>query len=545
MCVSSNLSKRAYLDVRKTAREKAKTEIFPSYAKVLLARKECYPSEDSMVFTDMSAKLSLQGLLDHTARRLIADLSVNAHEAHLHYKWGFDGATSQSVYKQAIREEDESAEESLFCTTLVPLQLTADGQPVWTNPAPSSTRLCRPIQIQYARETAALCREERDRVQEEISRLQSTAAVSATGAEVAVTHSMQLTMIDGKAANAVSGTKSSMVCSLCGAKPREMNDISRIITRPVQGDLQLGLSTMHAWIRAFECILHISYRLEVKVWAVTGDARKAAVRQRKKAVQERFRRQLGLVVDQPLAGGSGTSNDGNTARRAFADPEKFSAVTEVDFLLIQRLATILTALQTTEAVSSERYAEYALETARIFVDRYPWFYMPASLHRLLIHGSDVISSLLLPIGMYSEEVQESRNKHNRQFRLHHARKTSRVDTITDQFHYLLVTSDPKISKIIVEKEKKGQRRRRKTAGKHLLDISHLVQQPDINNINDNDDTDDSESDAGSDYEEEEPACVPADLNNNLLQSAYVVAEEPPRDELDGDITLPDYYGAEQ
>ena len=416
---------------------------------------------------------------------------------------------------------------------LVPLQLTADGQPVWTNPAPSSTRLCRPIQIQYARETPVLCREERDRVQE-ISRLQATATVSATGAEVAVTHSMQLTMIDGKAANAVTGTKSSMVCSLCGAKPREMNDISRVITRPVQGDLQLGLSTMHAWIRAFECILHI-YRLEVKVWAVTGDAMKAAVRERKKVVQQRFRRQLGLVVDQPRAGGSGTSNDGNTARRAFADPERFSAVTGVDVLLIRRFATILSALQTTEVVNAERYAEYALETAQMFVDKYPWYYMPASIHKLLIHGSDVISSLLLPIGMYSEEVQESRDKQNREFRLHHARKTSRVDTITDQLHYLLITSDPRITKLIVEKERKRRRRRRQTAEKKLSDISHLLQQHDGNNNDEDTEESESESVAGSDDDEEQPACAPADRESDL----------PPPAEAEGNVSLPEYYGAEQ
>ena len=251
MCVSANLNQLAYLEVRKTAREKAKTEIFPSYTEVLQARKKCYPSADSMLFADMSAKVRLQDLLDPTTRRLIADFPLDAHEGHLHYKWGFDGATGQSIYKQAIEEEDEPAQESLFCTTLVPLQLTVNGRPVWANPAPCSTRVCRPIHIQYARETPALCRDERNRVQEEVSRLQPTAAVSATGAEVSVptandTYSLQLTMIDGKAANAVTGTKSSIVCSLCGAKPREMNDISRVIACPVQGDLQLGLSTLHA-----------------------------------------------------------------------------------------------------------------------------------------------------------------------------------------------------------------------------------------------------------------------------------------------------------
>ena len=47
---------------------------------------------------------------------------------------------------------------------------------------------------------------------------------------------------------------------------------------------------------------------------------------------------------------------------------------------------------------------------------------------------------MLPIGMTSEEALESRNKDNKQFRLHHARKDSRSHTTEDQFHYLFITS---------------------------------------------------------------------------------------------------------
>ena len=110
--------------------------------------------------------------------------------------------------------------------------------------------------------------------------------------------------------------------------------------------------------------------------------------------------------------------------------------------MIKRLAVILNPLQSLEQVDSERFGKYAMETAEMLVLHYPWFYMPASIHKLLIHGATVIETLLLPIGMYSEEVQESRNKHNREYRLKHARKTSRENTMIGQYHHLLVTSDP-------------------------------------------------------------------------------------------------------
>lgn len=31
---------------------------------------------------------------------------------------------------------------------------------------------------------------------------------------------------------------------------------------------QMGLSSLHAWIQLFVCILHISYRLNIKSWQI-------------------------------------------------------------------------------------------------------------------------------------------------------------------------------------------------------------------------------------------------------------------------------------
>ena len=39
--------------------------------------------------------------------------------------------------------------------------------------------------------------------------------------------------------------------------------------------------------------------------------------------------------------------------------------------------------------------------------------MPQSLHKILIHGPEIIESLVLPIDLSSEETQESRNKDSR------------------------------------------------------------------------------------------------------------------------------------
>lgn len=57
--------------------------------------------------------------------------------------------------------------------------------------------------------------------------------------------------------------------------------------------------------------------------------------------------------------------------------------------------------------------------------------MPASVHKILLHGSSVISAALLPIGQMSEEAQEARNKDIKSIRENYSRKCSRIKTNED------------------------------------------------------------------------------------------------------------------
>ena len=50
--------------------------------------------------------------------------------------------------------------------------------------------------------------------------------------------------------------------------------------------------------------------------------------------------------------------------------------------------------------------------------------MPSSVHKILILGVDIKNNVSIPIGMMSEEAQESRNKDLRNFREHHMGKIS-------------------------------------------------------------------------------------------------------------------------
>lgn len=73
--------------------------------------------------------------------------------------------------------------------------------------------------------------------------------------------------------------------------------------------------------------------------------------------------------------------------------------------------------------------------------------MPVTVHKVLMHGKDIMDAAVLPIGMLSEEAEEARNKDYRKYRLMFSRKCDRISTNTDVFNGLLITSDPYISSI--------------------------------------------------------------------------------------------------
>ncbi|XP_071579803.1 uncharacterized protein [Temnothorax nylanderi] len=123
---------------------------------------------------------------------------------------------------------------------------------------------------------------------------------------------------------------------------------------------------------------------------------------------------LGLIVDKPKTGSSGNTNDGNTARRAFKNADIFADCLQIDHRLL-------------------------------YVSLYPWFPMPSTIHKILIHSGDIIRHSGLPVGMFGEEASESRNKDYRHFRLSHSRHFSRKTNLEDLFYRVMDTSDPIVS----------------------------------------------------------------------------------------------------
>ena len=80
---------------------------------------------------------------------------------------------------------------------------------------------------------------------------------------------------------------------------------------------------------------------------------------------DRLHSELGILVDS-VKHGSGSTNDGNTARRFFANPSVVSEITNFNKELLERFAVVLDTLPCGYEVDSSKFLEYCLQTARLY-----------------------------------------------------------------------------------------------------------------------------------------------------------------------------------
>lgn len=213
-----------------------------------------------------------------------------------------------------------------------------------------------------------------------------------------------------------------------------------------------GISPLHAWIRSLECFIHISYKLEIRKWRAVTAEDKHSVARRKSIIQQRFRSEVGVLLDMPKQS-SGNTNTGNTARTFFRNAKKSAEITGINENLIFQMCVILEALSCDYEIDSQKFEQYATETKNLYLEHYFWYPMPASLHKILIHSKDIIETCILPLGQLAEEAQEASNKEYRRNREHFSRKTSRIDTNRDVLNRFLISSDPMLSSNSISKSR--------------------------------------------------------------------------------------------
>ncbi|CAG9840685.1 unnamed protein product [Diabrotica balteata] len=421
-------------------------------------KKQCYPPTDCIKVSSTCAESSLQSLIDNTVYRLSVGLekilcSLNDNERKslkIICKWGCDGS-QQARYKQKF-DDDAATDAHIFLSSFVPLRIVCGKKGkkvIWQNPIPSSPRYCRPIRFSFVKETVDVTNEEISYVEESAKNLTHTKVVL-NGNTFMFDHVFKMTMIDGKVCNAATNTKSTSRCYICGATSKDFNNLNKKLSTSSKA-IEFGLSVLHARIRMLESVLHLAYKLPIKKYGEkrTDEEKKIEVLT-KKYIQERFRKETGLLIDMPKAN-FGNTNDGNTSRRFFENPQLAADITKVNFELIYRLKIILETISSGHKIDVQQFDDYSKATAKLYVDLYGWHPMTPTMHKILVHGAEIIENALLPIGQLSEEAAEAKNKHFRLYRENYARKFSREECNLDIFNRLLLTSDPLLTILISKK----------------------------------------------------------------------------------------------
>ena len=261
-------------------------------------------------------------------------------------------------------------------------------------------------------------------------------------------------MVDGKVVSALTN-KNTTQCTICDKGSSEMarNDGPFTVVSPER--LEFGASPLHFGLRTFEALLHIGYKQDVKTFRAKKED-KQTVEDRTVAVKEAFKRELGLVVDQRREGGFGTTNTGNVVRKAFANAEKTAAICGVSTMLVSNLDVIRRTLASGQDIDPEKFHSFCKETLDEYMTSAKWYNIPPTLHKVLVHGKEIIKATPMPVGWTSEEGSKSNTKFAHRFHTNHTRKTSQEDTMSDLFNRLMDISDPVV--VSYSKEKKKQQK---------------------------------------------------------------------------------------
>jgi len=141
--------------------------------------------------------------------------------------------------------------------------------------------------------------------------------------------------------------------------------------------------------------------------------------------------------------------------------------------------------------------------------------MSATVHKVLMHGYQIIEASILPLGVLGENASEARNKYYKSDRRLHARKSSRQNNMAVVFHRAMDSSDPLVSSIYLTKRLVQQNKLPLPADViQLLESPNLLYSCNMNNNNNVPDFNTSNSDSDSDSDSENPFSIEIDVEDD-------------------------------
>jgi len=147
-------------------------------------------------------------------------------------------------------------------------------------------------------------------------------------------------------------------------------------------------------------------------------------------------------------------------------------------------------------INSEKFKDFCANVFVAYQKKYPWYPMSPTVHKVLVHGYQIIDTCLVPVGCLGEHASESRNKLYKSDRRGHAKKCSRLDNITDVFNRSMDTSDPLLSSTYLKERPNTIKKKTIPA-----EVISLLQAPHLEIQCENDDPDSTQNSSDEDYDE--------------------------------------------
>lgn len=183
-------------------------------------------------------------------------------------------------------------------------------------------------------------------------------------------------MVDGKAANAIVNNRNTHACPLCvpGVDPR------------------VGPAFFHSRLNVVEWLIRVAAQKQVAGHpAQANSAVVAKAREMANQLEDVFK----MNINRPKIGGSGSSNNGNMARRLLDDPDNFSRILGINKELVEKLRLISCLALSSSKLDARKVEDLYNEVVKLVTDEFKFVKrLPPSLHKYS-HMPEFIERLVI------------------------------------------------------------------------------------------------------------------------------------------------------
>lgn len=183
-------------------------------------------------------------------------------------------------------------------------------------------------------------------------------------------------MVDGKAANAIVDNRCTHLCPLCvdGADPR------------------VGPAYFHCRLNMVEWLIRVASQLHVPGHPPQGST---MAKTKAREIADRLEDYFKMQINRAKTGGSGSSNNGNMARRLLADPENFASILGISRELVENARLISCLALSSRTLDADKVQRLYAEFEQQIQKQFPFIRkLPPSVHKYS-HLADYIRKLVI------------------------------------------------------------------------------------------------------------------------------------------------------